>query len=107
MDDGGPESAAEAEQGDGDDDRRGAPDDQARRKGPEGTESRADHQDEGGHEGVDVQRSDPLAVLAGEEDAAAGTVRVHREVSPEELSLSANRAAKLQAAPDDRAPVPL
>ena len=103
----GPEAAAEAEGGDRDEDGGRAPNDEARLQGPEGAEAGADHHDESREERIDVERSDPLAVFAGEGDAAAGAARAHDEVALEELPLAADRASEPETPQDYRAPVAL
>src|SRR6202162_3506089 len=107
MDDRGPEATAEPEGGYRDEDGGRAPDDEARLQRPEGAEAGADHHDESREEGVDVERSDPLAVLAGEGNAAAGAARAHDEVALEELPLAADGASEPETPQHDRAPVAL
>src|SRR5262249_31014855 len=64
-----------------------------------------DHEDDGGQQSVDVERPDPLPVLAREADPAATARLVHPEVCPKELALAANGAAQSKTAPADGSPI--
>src|SRR5215471_12251930 len=102
-----PEASAEAERGDRKHDGGRAPDEETRPKRPEGSEPGTGHEDDRGQQSIDVERTDPLSVLARETDAAAAARLVHSEVGPEELAFTANRTAQAQAPPADGSPVSL
>src|SRR6266496_1147715 len=94
-----PDSPAEAEGQDGEDDRGRAPDGEAGSKRPERPEPDACHEDDRGQESIDVEGSDPLPVLPRKTRSAAVAGVFHPEIRGEKLSLAADRAAEPQASP--------